>query len=85
MLNRSHSLLLKVKLMYDVKIRALFIKWQGEKRFCHKLLQINEKDAAQYKRDKHVLNFVNPQEDTSASLSICLSSSIYIFKEQFHF
>ena len=83
--------------MYDVKIRALFIKWQGEKRFYNKLLQINEKDAAQYKRDKHVskvhtqmiylyvLNFVNPQEDMSASLSICLSSSIYIFKEQFHF
>ena len=81
--------------MDDVKIRALFIKWQGEKRSCNRLLQINEKGAAQYKRDKHVskvhtqriykhvLNSVSPQEDMSASLSLSLSSPIYIFKEYY--
>lgn len=77
--------------MDDVKIRALFINWQGEKRSCNRLLQINEKGAAQYKRDKHVskvhtqmiykhvLNSVNPQEDTSASLSLYLSIISYLY------
>ena len=81
--------------MDDVKIRALFIKWQGEKRSCNRLLQINEKGAAQYKRDKHVskvhtqriykhvLNSVSPQEDMSASLSLSVYHLLSIFLKNF--